>query len=509
MERENLYAAICANPRDDLPKLVFADWLDETGDATDRAHAELIRIQCEWDANARAYERALEPYTFDVKSSRRPDANALAKENPEAARAIGLLNRAAELEVGVKSKSRVPLRQFDGASFRYAGRIRGLKTELRISMEQTWESQMATIATGFPLRELVMDAPYSPRFEPWDHRQFDTRVLSNLESLSSGKRALTALTSAIVASPATSHLKRLSAIHSYLLGDLFVILERADHLSELETIEIDQIGLSGSQSVFTRFHESIVRNLRGLRVGHNNWDRPYFALPLLLQFTGGDCKLEEIELRDSSDAEEVADFLSGGGLDCPKLAKLALPLGGLGARGACALLTSDRFPELRHFDVSENTLGAFVGKQLERAASYPKLHSMNLEQTQLTDEGIAALVNWRGFHHLRKLNLSRIEFNHASIQALVSSEAPHLRTLGLANCNLHGSHVRELVRSRFVRSLWSLDLRGNPVDDAFIRALIETPFLDALQCLLVDVAEDSPDLVRLRARFGDRFHSAG
>ena len=155
---------------------------------------------------------------------------------------------------------------------------------------------------------------------------------------------MTALTSAIVASPATSHLKRLSAIHSYLLGDLFVILERAEHLSELETIEIDQISLSGSQSVFTRFHESIVRNLRGLRVGHNNWDRPYFALPLLLQFTGGDCKLEEIELRDSADAEEVADFLSGGGLDCPKLAQLALPLGGLGARGACALLTSDRFP---------------------------------------------------------------------------------------------------------------------------------------------------------------------
>ena len=45
-ERENLYAAICAAPRDDLPKLVFADWLDEHGDAADRAHAELIRIQC-------------------------------------------------------------------------------------------------------------------------------------------------------------------------------------------------------------------------------------------------------------------------------------------------------------------------------------------------------------------------------------------------------------------------------------------------------------------------------
>ena len=64
------------------------------------------------------------------------------------------------------------------------------------------------------------------------------------------------------------------------------------------------------------------------------------------------------------------------------------------------------------------------------------------------------------------------------------------------------------MRSRFVRSLWNLDLRGNPVDDAFVRALIETPFLDALQCLLLDLPADSPDFDRLHARFGDRFQSA-
>src|SRR5262245_54494625 len=35
---------ICENPEDDTPRLVYADWLDEHGDA-DRA--ELIRVQCE------------------------------------------------------------------------------------------------------------------------------------------------------------------------------------------------------------------------------------------------------------------------------------------------------------------------------------------------------------------------------------------------------------------------------------------------------------------------------
>jgi uncharacterized protein (TIGR02996 family) len=43
-DREALLQAILENPDDDAPRLVYADWLDEHGDA-DRA--EFIRVQCE------------------------------------------------------------------------------------------------------------------------------------------------------------------------------------------------------------------------------------------------------------------------------------------------------------------------------------------------------------------------------------------------------------------------------------------------------------------------------
>ncbi|QJW93152.1 TIGR02996 domain-containing protein [Frigoriglobus tundricola] len=42
-ERDALLRAICANPDDDTPRLVYADWLDEHGDRRDRARAGLIR----------------------------------------------------------------------------------------------------------------------------------------------------------------------------------------------------------------------------------------------------------------------------------------------------------------------------------------------------------------------------------------------------------------------------------------------------------------------------------
>ena len=43
-EREALLQAVYANPADDLPRMVLADWLDEHGEPE---RAELIRVQCE------------------------------------------------------------------------------------------------------------------------------------------------------------------------------------------------------------------------------------------------------------------------------------------------------------------------------------------------------------------------------------------------------------------------------------------------------------------------------
>jgi uncharacterized protein (TIGR02996 family) len=53
--RDAFLAAVVAHPDDDLPRLIFADWLDEHGDG---ARAELIRLQC---AAARGEPAALTP----------------------------------------------------------------------------------------------------------------------------------------------------------------------------------------------------------------------------------------------------------------------------------------------------------------------------------------------------------------------------------------------------------------------------------------------------------------
>jgi uncharacterized protein (TIGR02996 family) len=44
--RESLLLAVCENPEDDAPRLIFADWLDEHADENERTWAEYIRLQC-------------------------------------------------------------------------------------------------------------------------------------------------------------------------------------------------------------------------------------------------------------------------------------------------------------------------------------------------------------------------------------------------------------------------------------------------------------------------------
>ena len=57
---EPFIATIRAAPEDDAPRLIYADWLDDQGDA---ARAEFIRVQCELarreSADLRAHETAL------------------------------------------------------------------------------------------------------------------------------------------------------------------------------------------------------------------------------------------------------------------------------------------------------------------------------------------------------------------------------------------------------------------------------------------------------------------
>jgi len=56
-EYRNFIRSICATPADDMPRLMFADWLDEQGDTEASARSEFIRLQIELANGPHVYDK--------------------------------------------------------------------------------------------------------------------------------------------------------------------------------------------------------------------------------------------------------------------------------------------------------------------------------------------------------------------------------------------------------------------------------------------------------------------
>lgn len=56
-DHDAFIAAICAKPDDDLPRLIFADWLDDRGE---HERAEFIRVQCELESLEAGFQKQVD-----------------------------------------------------------------------------------------------------------------------------------------------------------------------------------------------------------------------------------------------------------------------------------------------------------------------------------------------------------------------------------------------------------------------------------------------------------------
>jgi uncharacterized protein (TIGR02996 family) len=186
-ERDAFLRAICENPDDDTPRLVFADWLQEHGE---EERAEFIRVQCE--------------------------AARLAAED---GRLDGLVRRAAELQkrFGKKWLGELPVPDkehinwveapdwLDGKTF-----DRGFACLLRVKTTGTLAKYANVLFTATPVRRLmiwhIMKADKLAKIPPLRHlHTFRARIVSRqaaidlaecpyLDSVPDIRLSLTALT---------------------------------------------------------------------------------------------------------------------------------------------------------------------------------------------------------------------------------------------------------------------------------------------------------------------------
>ncbi len=382
-----LYRAICAQPDEDTPRLMFADLLDEDGESL---RARFIRTQIAL-ANVPAYDPA-----WVHTRQHEPDA------------ATGWLM------TGALPKPLPPGYSWHRFEFR-----RGLPWKVGVrAWNEFWDSGTAIFEVA-PIQALdigVQDADLSD-FAIWPHL---TRI-RKLE-VSDGWNNETNVTH-LAESEYATNLTAIGFEFDGLAPDGLTALAGSALFTRLTEVELRAISAPSALLVDSlaaaREPGALARlALPDNRLGHDDATH-LFALPLMRD-------LQHLDVSDNPlGPDGIAALAESGvvrGLRVLNLCK-TLP----GVPGIKALTEAGGLAGLRMLDLSDNRLGPVAIKALAGCGGFRGLRVLNLTNNPVGDAGAAALASSRSLSGLLELDLRDAGVNHAG--ALALAESPHLDNL--------------------------------------------------------------------------------
>ncbi len=426
MTERDFLAAICAAPEDDGVRLVYADWLDEQGEAL---QAEYIRTAVEFSK------------IKDEQDSRRE----------------ALFDREQELERLHSESWRQRLASYLPAHLQSwcwsdLHFVRGLPSSVNADFSR-FARDADELMRVFPITSAFLRVK-----EPDDVALLGStaafRSCSWL-SLHAPPELGHAAIQAIVTSPHLSQLRSLQ-LFNLTMGDegLLALAEAAARFPRLEMLELTRAGVTG-MGVAALARSPLMAQLRSLWLRENAIGRD--GLRALARAEAP--LLEELWL-PGTQLGNVGSILAKA--RWPALWRLDLDHSELHPSSLSALLRSKWFPRLR-----ELTLRGLVFSQGTRARSNaPRpvaLRSLSLGSPTLSDAGLLQLLEPFQFPELRSLWVSDSQIGDAAIAALTAHPCQHLGHLYLMDNQIGSAGAWRLLTSPNLPVLRGLNLYRNRI----------------------------------------------
>lgn len=373
--------AITARPTDDEPRLVYADYLDETGQPRDAARAELIRVQI-----------------------------ALSRLSIYNARRAALAERENELLEAHRAAWIAPLARL-GARFQFR---RGLPDAVALDAalflergEELFDNTPAGRGRSFLRRVRLDDA---------------MRVVS-----------------ALAASPLLNHIEELDLENSDLGNGGVAALLASPCLKNVRVLELGENRLDDAGAV-TIARASVLPRLESLALPDNDIGPEGAAALAASPFLAG---LRELDLTGNEINEAgVRALIDGPAMQ--RLIRLRLADNPL-RDGVVALAGSELFarmtladPQLDLHRCGIETVGAAA---LAASPAFTRIEHLNLDENYLGDAGAASLARCA---NLRTLKLVRNQITDAGAAAILAASLPELESLDLSNNRLTKRGVESL-----------------------------------------------------------------
>jgi uncharacterized protein (TIGR02996 family) len=462
--------AVLAEPDDDAPRLIYADWLEERGDP----RGAFIRLQC-------ALERIV---PADLA---RPD----------------LEDEAGDLLHQNEEEWTAPLRGI-ASEWRFR---RGFVEEATVAGDE-FLARGDDLFSEFPIIRLrirlrrgqvggVAASSHLGKLRTLDVRLCYLRDSGVEELLASPHlKRVTALNLAgnDLEGPAIRALLelplmgRLTSLNLSDNGSLGVSaarrLAQSPAVAALQTLGLSStnIGPAGLRDLLT---STFLRALTSLQAG--NILHSGTGLPSIIGLTGSHVlgRLTALDLSGFPWPGGALDVL--GSPDLGQLSSLCLSRCNLGRHNASLLMESWRFSDLSILDLTANQFGP---EGLQLLAASPPLAGLTILRfgdNSVRDAGAQALAASSYVSHLIELDLHKNGIGGPGIQALArSANLANLTTLDLSDNYVGLESVRALAASPYLSRLKCMRLKNNQLDDEAARLLAGSPHVSRLSILNMD-----------------------
>jgi uncharacterized protein (TIGR02996 family) len=393
--------AVLARPLDDGPRLVYADYLDETGRPLDTARAEIIRVQ--------------------VALARLPDDH---PRNPD---------------------------------------LRERERDLLQHHRRAWTAPLATLGAEFTFRRGIPDAvavdaaTFLRRGEElFDNTQAGGRSFVRQVLLREPARVAPQLAEC----PLLAGVEELSLCQGGLGNGGVELLVRSPHLGAVRVLDLGFNGL-GDAGVRALARASTLPRLQFLALNDNGpitgdgaaelADSPFLAGLLELDLSGN-------EVPEAGVRSIAAGRATG------RLHTLKLAGNPIGDAGLTALIGSDVFrrglARDPHLDLRFCELGPDAMPVLAASPELARVGSLDLRENYVGDPGVLALCGSGRLGTVRILLLARNQIGDAGALALAAAGLPRLRVLDVSGNRLTRRGI-EALKAAALAGGFTLEAAGN------------------------------------------------
>jgi uncharacterized protein (TIGR02996 family) len=488
-DRDALHASICANPDDDTPRLVFADWLDENGESK---RAAFIRASIEEFRQATADTSASAVHEFFSSNLIRASVLLDWSEVDLELHQLNTVFRTTGTLHFQPTERSEKLPRIKGVKYDFINR--GFFNHIHITNPAQFLKHRKTIFRSTPITSLWFDRLGLDQAK----ELLGSDDLGQIRELGFGENVSPEAIHVLGNHRDAVGVRKLKMVAGEQGQEQFEALAAGTYWRGVKWFEVSNLDGVDSSAPDLIMSDLLNRPQFQRIQRLHAWGNDLGDLTARAIATGALSELRFLDL-ERNNIENAGALAIARSKSLPNLRYLDLSSNSLSGEAVSALIATPKLPDLTVLRLDGIPRNHLEIKPLTNTSRGPSLRILQIHGCELTEATLSAMATCPAIHGLWLLSLASCSMGDGELRALTTGTGlEHLKILNLSHNNLTLDGMRTLVQWPATAGMRWLDLSGNKIGDEGAKELVESQYLKNLRHLTVG----GSGTTRLRKHFG-------